>query len=132
MKQAVVLVLAAAALASVPTAAASRTVRLAIVHTVRGCHVWSSNHKPTARIVVTRGTRLALRPDCPMDFDFRKVAGPRLAFGNRRLSAGTSRTIVLRTKGVYKLVAKNVQSSADMGLETLGPDNTLRLTIVVR
>lgn len=133
MNRAILVVLAAAALASLPpTAAASRTVSMTIAHYFRGCHVWRTNHKPAARITVPRGTRVRLRSDCPMSFDLRQTAGRRLALGNPRLAAGTTRTILFRARGVYKLEAKNVESSAEMGLETLGPDNTLKLTVVVR
>ena len=38
----------------------------------------------------------------------------------------------MRKAGTYKLVATNVQTSEERNLETLGPDNTLTLTIVAR
>jgi hypothetical protein len=132
MRRLVLLSLAALAFAAVPTTAASPTARLAIVHWVSGCHVWSSTKKPSARLVVRRGTRLAIRVSCPMDFDFRQVAGPKLAFGPARVYSGTTRIVVFRTQGVYRLVGKNVQSSEEKGLGTLGSDNVLRLTVVAR
>ena len=46
--------------------------------------------------------------------------------------AGTTRTIVFAKRGVYKLLARNIQSSDQLGLETLGDDNVLTLTIRVR
>ena len=67
-----------------------------------------------------------------MDFDFRQVSGPRMALGPTRQYAGTTRTLVVRKAGTYKLVATNVQTSEERNLETLGPDNTLTLTIVAR
>jgi hypothetical protein len=39
---------------------------------------------------------------------------------------------VFRKAGLYKLVAKNVQTSDEIGLETLGEDNFLRLIVRVR
>ena len=132
MRRLVLLTVLAAMLAPVGSAAASPTIRLAILHYWRGCHVWSSNYKPDARIVVRRGTRLVIRPNCPMDFDVRQVAGPKLAFGSERVSAGTTRMVVFRKRGIYRLVAKNVQSSEEQGLETVGPDNRLTLTVVVK
>jgi hypothetical protein len=132
MRRLVLVSVVAAALAAVPTTAASPTVRLAIIHWVSGCHVWSSTKKPTARIVVHRGTRLAIRVSCPMDFDFRQTAGPKLKFGPARVYSGTTRTVLFRARGVYRLVGKNVQSSEERGLGTLGADNMLRLTVVVR
>ena len=67
-----------------------------------------------------------------MDFDLQQTAGPKLTLGGPRLYAGTTRTLVFRKPGVYKLVAKNVQTSDEAGLETLGEDNSLRLTVRVR
>ncbi len=128
-------VAAAVALPVGAVAAASPTFRLTIVHYVSGCHVWRSGTKslgPSAKITVKQGTRLQIRLNCPMDFDFKQVAGPRLALGAGRTYAGTIRTTVFRRPGVYKLAVTNVQSSVERGLQTLGPDNALSLTIVVR
>jgi hypothetical protein len=130
------LVVAAAAVA-VPlgtAAAASPTFRLTIVHTVQGCHVWLTTKVlgRSARITLKRGTRLEIRPTCPMDFDFAQTAGPRLALGNPRTLRGTTRTIVFARKGVYRLRVRNVQTPEEVGLQTLGPTNVLTLTVVVR
>ena len=127
-----------AVVVAVPTggaAAVSPTVRLTIVHVVSGCHVWKLGRKvlgPSTKLTVARGTRLEVRPSCPMDFDVRQVAGPRIALGGSRIYAGTARTLVFRKPGTYRFVAVNVQSSEERGLPTLGPDNRLSLTVVVR
>jgi hypothetical protein len=115
-------------------AASSPSFRMSIVHYVRGCHVWKTTSLRGAKTTVTvkRGTRVEIRLSCPMDFDFRQLRGPRLALGNPRTSAGTSRTIVFRKAGTYVLIATNVQSSAEQGLQTLGADNVLSLTVVAR
>ena len=73
-----------------------------------------------------------IRPTCPMDFDFVQTAGPKLVLGDPRTVRGSARTIVFRKAGVYRLTAKNVQTSQEAGLQTLGPDNTLTLTVVVK
>lgn len=136
-KLALVIGVAAAAVA-LPiggAAAVSPTFRMTIVHTVSGCHVWRLGTKTlgsSPRIVVKPGAQLKIRLNCPMDFDFAQVAGPRLRLGDSRTYAGTMRTIVFSKRGTYKLSATNVQSSEERGLDTLGPDNTLALTIVVR
>jgi hypothetical protein len=128
---------AGAALALVPAGgalAASPTLRMEIVHVVQGCHVWSTakgQAGPATKVTLKRGTRLQIRVSCPMDFDFLQIAGPKLALGDPRTHTGTVRTIVFKKAGVYRLTAKNVQSSTEMGLQTLGADNTLRLTVVV-
>jgi hypothetical protein len=110
-------------------------VRLAIVHFVRGCHVWGTADSqplgPSRTLTLKRGTRLEIRVNCPMSFDFTQVAGPKLALGNPRSAPGTVRTIVFAKPGLYRLQAVNVESSTQQGLETLGADNTLRLTVHV-
>lgn len=113
--------------------APSKTVRLAIVHTVSGCHVWQSNRSLGSVTTVTLpvGGQLYLRVSCPMDFDLTQVSGRRVAIGDRTFHTGTSRTIVFPRRGTYVFVAKNIQSSAEMGLQTLGADNSLRLTVRV-
>jgi hypothetical protein len=122
----------------VPTGGAaivSPTIRMAIVHVVHGCHAWSTATRivgPTRRMTVARGTRLVVRVNCPMDFVFVQTAGPKLKLGTGRSYAGTRRTIVFAKAGLYKLKAKNVQTSEERGLDTLGPDNTLTLTVRVK
>jgi hypothetical protein len=116
-------------------AVASPTVRLAIAHVVSNCHVWKTSTKllgPSTKITVKRGTRVVIRSDCPMDFDFRQTRGPRLALGDPRTYAGTARTIIFRKAGTYRLTATNVQTPEERGLVTLGEPNTLTLTVVVR
>ncbi len=123
-------------LVAAPAAVASPTVRLTIIHVMRGCHVWgtvdSTPLGASRTIRVTRGTRLQIRDNCPMAFDVVQIAGRKLALGPSRWQPGTAHTLVFLNRGVFKLQAKNVQSSEEMGLATLGPDNTLVLTISVR
>lgn len=116
-------------------AAVSPTVRMAIVHVVHGCHTWSIGTKifgPSHKLTLKRGTRLVIRVSCPMNFDFTQTSGPNLHLAPGRTFAGTTRTIVFRKTGLYKLKVKNVESSEEQGLATLGPDNTLALTVRVK
>jgi hypothetical protein len=122
-------------LAAPTSAAASPTVRLAIAHVVQHCHVWRTPTKllgASAKLTVKPGTRLVIRADCPMDFDYVQTAGPRLALGNPRTYAGETRVIVFRKRGHYRLQVKNVQAPEDRGLVTLGATNTLTLTVVAK
>jgi hypothetical protein len=123
------------------TAVGTATVRLVISHVFEHCHVWSMATKtlgavkelgPAAKIVVRPGTKVVIRSDCPMDFDFKQTEGPPLALGAPRTYAGTSRTVVFRKAGLYRLTATNVQTPEERGLTTLGKTNTLTLTVVVR
>jgi hypothetical protein len=130
-----VLVVAAAGLLA-PAAVASPTIRMAIVHVVQGCHVWGTVDSqplgPSRTVTVRRGASLQIRVNCPMSFDFTQVSGPKLALGAPRTYAGTVRTIVFPRAGVYRIQAVNVESSEQMGMTTLGPDNVLHLSIRVR
>ena len=114
-------------------AAPSKTVQLAIVHTVSGCHIWQAAHAhgPATALKLKQGDKITLRISCPMDFRLVQTKGPRLALGDPTLHTGTQRTIKFAKRGVYVLQATNLQSSADVGLQTLGPDNSLRLTVTV-
>ena len=117
-------------------AATSPTVRLAIIHVMRGCHAWGTETAqslgPTRAISVHRGTKLQIRVSCPMSFELAQVAGPKLQLGDTRMYSGTTRTIVFAKPGVYKFTATNVETSEQLGLETMGPDNVLRLTVTVK
>ena len=144
MKRWFVVVLAVGALfAAAPggTAVGVATVRLVIAHVLEHCHVWTIAPKPlgayrtlgaTAKITVRPGTRLVIRSDCPMDFDFAQTAGSPLRLGDPRTYAGTSRTIVFAKAGVYRLTATNVQTPEERGLTVLGEPNTLKLTVTVK
>lgn len=130
------MLVAGAALAAVPTAAALPTVRLTLIHVLHGCHIWGTvDGQPlgaTRTLTIAHGTRLVVRVNCPMAFDVTQTAGPKLAGGLGRWETGTSHTLVFAKVGVYRLKAVNVQSSAELNLQTLGPDNTPRLVVRVR
>lgn len=125
--------LLAIALSAFAVAAPSKTVRLEIIHTFRGCHVWQSTHDLGAAgtLRLRRGDRVTIRVSCPMDFRVSQRRGPKLSLGDPVFHTGTQRTIVFPKRGVYVIVGANVQSSAEVGLQTLGADNTLTLKIVV-
>lgn len=125
--------LLAIALSAFAVAAPSKTVGLQIIHTFRGCHVWQSTHDlgAAATLRLHRGDRVRIRVSCPMDFRVSQVRGPKLALGDPVFHTGTQRTIVFAKRGTYVLAGTNMQSSADMGLQTLGADNTLTLRVVV-
>jgi hypothetical protein len=133
----VVLALAASSLFVVAPgvgAVASPTVRLGISHVVSHCHVWRRSTKTlgaATKITVKPGTRLVIRSDCPMDFDFAQTGGPRLPLGSARTYAGSTRVITFRKVGIYRLTATNVQTPEERGLVVLGEANRLRLTVVV-
>lgn len=115
----------AVALVLAPSALASPTVRLTLIHVMQGCHVWGDADGqalgPTRTLKVKPGTRLSVRITCPMDFDVR---------GARWLS-GTVHTLRFKKRGIYRFTFTNVQTPEERGLETLGPVNTPTLTVRV-
>lgn len=125
--------LAGLALAAGPAGAAAKPVQLTILHVVANCHVWATaalkELGPNARLTVPHGTRVVIRPNCPMDFDFAQLKGPKLALGEARTYRGTARTIVFAKPGTYILRVTNVQTPEEAGLQVLGAPNTLTLTV---
>jgi hypothetical protein len=136
MRKFALLVAIAAALVVIPAAGASPTIRLAIIHVMRGCHAWATQNGvelgATRTFTVKPGTRIEIRMSCPMAFDVSQLAGPPLALGDPRWQPGTVHVLVFKKRGLYSLQAVNVQTPQDLGLETMGPDNHPTLTVRVR
>ena len=136
MKKVLLIALAGAAIAAAPASAASPTVRLTILHVVSGCHVWADQAfrelGAQTTITVKAGTKLQIRPNCPMTFEFRQRKGPKLRLGDPLTRPGTARTIVFAKRGVYVLTVRNLETPEQVGLQTLGETNGLKLTIRVK
>jgi plastocyanin len=112
-------------------AGASRSVM--IVHVQRGCHVWSTagaGQTPALRLVVKPGTTLAVRN---MDVDnhaLREVAGPMMRFDRMPLRMNAATSLTFAKAGTYRFTTRT--SDGAMGaMPTSGPDNHLRMTVVV-
>lgn len=130
------LVVAALTLVLAPTALASPTIRLTLVHVMLGCHVWGDADGQvlgaTKTLKVKPGTRVTVRISCPMDFDIAQVAGPAVALAEPRWHTGSTHVLVFAKKGTYRFTATNVQTPEEVGLEVMGAVNVDRLTVVVR
>jgi hypothetical protein len=129
------LVLAVAAVGA-PTAVASPTIRLTLVHVMEGCHMWGKADSTPLRAAYTvrarPGQKVEIRVSCPMDFDLAQVAGPKVSLGpDPRWRTGTTHTLVFKQRGVYRFTATNVQTPEERGLETLGTTAVPVLTIRV-
>lgn len=109
-------------------------VVLSIVHVVHGCHVWQVKARdvgPTTAVHIHQGGRVTIRDSCPMDFMLAQVSGPALALGDPTFHTGTQRTLRFARRGRYVIRATETMTSEQMGLQTLGTDNVLRLVVVV-
>jgi hypothetical protein len=114
-------------------AAPSKPVQLAIVHAVQGCHVWHTTRDvgPATTVKLHPGGRITIRVSCPMNFTLAQLRGPALALGDPVLYTGTQRTFTFKKRGHYVLQGTETMTSEQMGLQTLGPDNVLRLVVDV-
>lgn len=135
MRSYLVCLVLALGLGIVPGAAASQTLRLSLIHVVHGCHIWgTADSRPlgaTRTVLLKPGGRVEIRVACPMDFDVSQIAGPKVS-GPGRWHTGTMHTLAFAKRGVYKFRAVNVQSSAELNLQTLGTDNMPLLIVRVR
>jgi hypothetical protein len=120
-----------AALAVVQAGAARPPTVLEIKHFVRGCHVFAKTEKPAVNVRLRKGDRIQLVDHDPMDFDIVQTAGPRVPLADPRLRRSETRMLVFRKVGLYRFEATNVQTSEELGLQTLGPDNTLKVVVRV-
>jgi hypothetical protein len=137
MRKLLLLIGLVVALIAIPmTLAASPTVRLSLIHALRGCHEWGSSDGRSlgaSHVVLLKpGGKLEIRVSCPMAFNVKQLAGPKIALGAAPWQTGTTHTLVFKKAGVYQLMAMNVQSSEEMGLQTLGEDNMPVLIVRVR
>lgn len=124
------------ALVAIPTAvAASPTIRLTLIHVMRGCHIWGTvDSRPlgaSRTVLLKRGARIEIRINCPMSFDITQLAGPKLKLDASRWEPGTAHTLVFSKPGVYRLKAVNVQTPEERGLDVIGPVKVPVLTVRV-
>lgn len=114
-------------------ASPSGTTKLTIQHVQKGCHVWSHGGRQATsmRLTLHRGARLML---LDQDVDAHKLvqlSGPKLTVGGPMMM-GQSRTIAFAKAGLYRFTTRVVEMGQEMEVKTIGPDNTLRLTVSVR
>jgi hypothetical protein len=119
----------AAAHASQPT--------LTIWHQTRGCHAWSFNggpYKASMKIALARGTTLNVIDNDVMPHKLLQVSGPKaklISPAMNHMSAAAK--ILFGKKGVYQFKTKAGEDYKNMSMmKTIGPDNVLRVTVVVR
>ncbi len=122
------------AMAPSTTAATTTAVayQLTILHVQKGCHVWSdgTSQTPMLQLSMKPGQMLRIMNQ---DVDMHRMvelSGPMMTLG-APMKTGQSESLTFTKPGTYRFHTK---SSAMMGMPevaTTGPDNTLRLTVVV-
>ena len=114
--------------------AAPRAATLTIRHQMRGCHAWSFNggaYKASLKIKLARGTTLKVIDNDVMPHKLIQLAGPKarlVAPAMNHMSAQAE--VIFAKKGTYRFKTKAGEDYMS-GMKTVGPDNVLRLTVVV-
>jgi plastocyanin len=120
------------------------TVHVTIRHQLHGCHAWSVDggaYKASQRIAVAAGTKIQVTDDDVMPHKLYEVSGPRVAIRSLRAPAstapgqmshmGASAETTLTKAGTYVFGTKAGEDYM-AGVKTIGEDNVLRLTVVVK
>jgi plastocyanin len=125
---------AAMIFASVASAHAPQTIT--IRHQMRGCHMWSFTNGPykaSLKIKVDRDATLRFVNDDVMPHKLVQLAGPRSAIAKANMNRiGAVAVLMFPGKGVYKFTTRPGEDYKGMAMKTIGKDNVLRLTVVVK
>ncbi len=130
------LAVAAVAAAGASSAAGGSSVGVTIRHALHGCHAWAvAGHAfaPSQSVKVAPGTSLVFTNTDVMPHTLVQLAGPRVTLTAPKMGHMNARTsIVFKTPGVYRFKTIAGEDYPGMELKTIGEDNVLRLTVVVR
>jgi plastocyanin len=126
---ALVLIAAPAAGASTATHAT-----LMIRHQVHGCHAWSvdgSAYKPLQVLALRHGGTLVVTDDDVMSHTLVETNGPSVRIAHPDMARmGATVRITFTHPGTYRFTTKPGEDYMK-GVETIGADNVLRLTVNV-
>jgi plastocyanin len=127
--------IAALALTAAALAAGQAPIRhasLTVIHVQKGCHIWTVGQRQlvSPRVPLARGGTITFRNHDVDGHRLVQVAGPaKLHLAKLGMNG---RAVVKFTKpGVYRLRTKTFEMMGMPEMKTTGPDNTLKLTVVV-
>ncbi len=107
---------------------------LTIRHQLRGCHTWSFDNGPykaSLKIKLAAGTTLTVTDNDMMPHKLIQLAGPKAKLISPAMNHMSARAkVVFATRGTYRFSTKPGEDYMK-GMKTIGPDNGLRLTVVV-
>lgn len=129
--------LAATALVFTSVASAHAPQTVTIRHQMRGCHTWSfakGPYKATLKIRVDQDATLRFVNNDMMPHKLLQVAGPKAAIARANMNhLGAVAVLMFPRAGTYKFKTKAGEDYPAMGeMKTIGEDNVLRLTVVVK
>ena len=132
------LALAVTALVFSGIASAHAPATITIRHQMRGCHAWAYANgpfKPSLKITVDRDAMLRFVNNDVMPHKLVQLAGAKTAIAKANMNhVGAFAVLMFPGKGVYKFTTKPGEDypMGGMKIKTIGEDNVLRLTVVVR
>lgn len=102
---------------------------------MRGCHAWGlagSATKASLKITASRGQVIKVIDNDVMPHRLIQVSGPKVRIQTPNMhKLGAHAQFSLAGKGVYTFKTRAGEDYPGMEMHTVGPDNVLRLTIVV-
>ena len=121
-------------MASSTTASSSLATRkLTIQHVQKGCHVWSDGRTTAAmmRLHLRQGQKLSILDQDVDAHQMMELAGPMHMRMGGPMMMNHGVTLAFAKRGVYRLGTRTVEMPGAMEVETVGPDNQLRLVVTV-
>lgn len=137
MRRSVVALAAAAAAFTALPAGAGSSVPITIRHQVHGCHTWAGPNGVFRAALTLRaqpGTSFTIANRDVMPHTLVQLAGPRIhVIAPRMAHMNAVAKVALRTPGTYRFKTVAGEDYPGMtNMKTVGEDNLLRLTVVVK
>jgi plastocyanin len=136
MKRTLALATAIAAVVAVPAAAGPPQSTVTIRHQMRGCHAWSASggaYRAHLTMGVSRGALVTFTNNDVMPQTLIQRSGPKVTIGSARMARiGAHAYVTFTRPGAYKFVTKFGEDYPGMDMHTIGEDNVLTLTVIVR
>lgn len=127
---------AVTALVFTGVASAHAPQTIMIRHQMRNCHTWSFANGPfkaSLKIRVDQDATIRFVNNDMMPHRLVQLAGPKAIIMKPSMNhMGAVAVLMFPGKGVYKFKTKFGEDYGGMDMKTLGKDNVLRLTVVVK
>lgn len=108
-------------------------VDVTIIHVQKGCHVWSDAGKQTAAMRLRMHTGQTLNV-MNQDVDMHRMmelSGPTMMSLGGPMAQGKTDAVTFTKPGTYVFGTKVSAMKGMPDVQTIGPDNTLKLTVTV-
>lgn len=125
--------LAAGVASATPSTAGPKTVALTIPHVQKGCHVWKNGRRQTVKLQLSlrRGDHVVIVNHDINGHRLVQTSGRRVATG-AAMNMHSRRHLVFPSAGTYGFKSRAFELKGVPEIPSMGPDNTLRLTVTVR